>query len=158
MFPLSTLILTALLSALGGCLVTALLMRSFNPKQQQNHELEQRLETAEQKLGDYQAEVSEHFAQTSALVNNLTQSYKEVHQHLASSALQLANPDLSRQMLAAGDGKLLPEGEALDADEPSEAARDWAPKAPGEKGALSEDYGLGDERAGIEASSVNRDA
>lgn len=156
MFSLSTLILTGLICALGGAVAGVLLNRTLQPQQQQNRELEQRLQQAEQKLNDYQSEVTEHFAQTSQLVNNLTQSYKDVHEHLANSALKLTSADISRQMLEAGDGKLLAEGDIELSEENVQPPRDWAPKAVGETGALSEEYGLREEREELEAITVNR--
>lgn len=145
MFELSTLIVTGIAGLVVGCVIGVLLARTTNPDQQQNRELENRLNKAEGKLNDYQHEVTEHFAETSQLVNSLTQSYKEVHEYLANSALKLTNPDISRQIIEAGDGKLISkEGEATDAanEPPAEPARDWAPKEPGETGQLSEEYGL----------------
>ncbi|NIB41871.1 YhcB family protein [Pseudomaricurvus alkylphenolicus] len=143
MFELSTLILTAIVALVAGGAIGALLFKSLAPQEQQNRELESRLQKAENKLTDYQQEVSEHFAETSQLVNNLTQSYKEVHEYLANSALKLTNPDISRQLIDAGDGKLIANDTNVAAEESTpEAPRDWAPKAPGEKGQLSEDFGL----------------
>lgn len=157
MFSLSTLILTALVCALGGCVLGALLSRSLQPEKQQNREMEQRLQRAEEKLSDYQTEVSEHFAQTSQLVNNLTQSYKEVHEYLANSALKLTNPDISRKIIEAADGKLLQDSDITITEDNIEAPRDWAPKSPGQTGTLSEEYGLDEERSDLEAITVNRD-
>jgi len=145
-FSLSTLIITALISALAGCAIGVLIVRSNNPKQHQTRDLEQRLQQAEEKLGDYQQEVNEHFAQTSQLVNGLTQSYKDVHEYLANSALKLTDPAISQRMLEAAKGNLN-EDEELNLDESNfEMPKDWAPKAPGQTGALSEEYGLKEER------------
>lgn len=145
MFTLSTLVITAIAALIAGGAIGAILVKSLHPQEQQNREMETRLESAENKLVDYQQEVSEHFAETSQLVNNLTQSYKDVHQYLASSALKLTNPDISRQLIDAGDGKLInndtPPPPAT-TDDDTEAPRDWAPKNPGETGQLSEEFGL----------------
>ncbi|TQV80212.1 DUF1043 family protein [Exilibacterium tricleocarpae] len=140
-----------------GCVVGALLSRSLNPREKQNRDLEQRLQQAEQRLSGYQQEVTEHFAQTSQLVNSLTQSYREVHEYLASSALKLSNPDVSRQILEAGKGKLPSDNSTVIDKDNFEPPRDWAPKEPGSKGALSEDYGLEEDREELAAATVNRD-
>jgi uncharacterized membrane-anchored protein YhcB (DUF1043 family) len=116
----------------------------MSPEQQRSRDMENRLDKAESQLSDYQHQVSEHFADTSQLVNDLTQSYKNVHEYLANSALKLANPDLSRQLLEAGDGTLK-SAETQQTDPKAEAiapARDWAPREPGQKGQLSEDFNL----------------
>lgn len=145
MFTLSTLVITAIAALIVGGAVGAVLVKSLHPQEQQNREMETRLENAENKLVDYQQEVSEHFAETSQLVNNLTQSYKDVHEHLANSALNLTNPDISRQLIDAGDGKLISNETSkapTDKEDDTEAPRDWAPKSPGETGQLSEEFGL----------------
>nr|WP_237457588.1 DUF1043 family protein [Pseudomaricurvus sp. HS19] len=130
---------------LVGCAIGALAVKGMNPQQQQqSKELEQRLQNTEEKLRNYQQEVTEHFMETSQLVNRLTHSYKEVHEHLASSALKLTNPDISRQLIDAADGKLLSHNTQAndDGDNSIEAPRDWAPREPGAKGQLSEDFDL----------------
>ena len=144
MFTLSTLIISAVAALLVGTAIGAILVKSMHPQEQQNREMENRLKNAEESLKDYQQEVSEHFAETSQLVNNLTQSYKDVHEYLANSALKLTNPDISRQLIDAGDGKLISNTAEENADDESntEAPRDWAPKTPGETGQLSEEFGL----------------
>jgi uncharacterized membrane-anchored protein YhcB (DUF1043 family) len=57
----------------------------------------ERLQEAEQELSSYRDDVTKHFTETSRLVNNLTQSYRDVHEHLASSAMKLTNPAISQQ-------------------------------------------------------------
>ncbi|AWF82396.1 DUF1043 domain-containing protein [Microbulbifer sp. A4B17] len=106
---------------------------------ERSEELEQRLREANNKLEDFQLQVNDHFDQTSQLVHNLTESYKEVHEYLSNSALRLSSQDIGRQMLKAGSGKLKDNDEKLQDIEPP---RDWAPKEPGAKGTLAEDYGL----------------
>lgn len=144
MFPLSTLIIIALATLVLGALIGAGLTKGLSPQEKQNRSLETRLQNAENQLKEYQQEVSAHFAETSQLVNTLTQSYRDVHEHLASSALKLTNPDISRQLIEAGDGKLLTSSKkpSTESEATSEAPRDWAPKNPGAKGQLSEDFGL----------------
>lgn len=147
MFTLSTLIITAIAALVIGGALGALLVKTTHAGEQRNRELEVRLKQTEDQLRDYQQDVAEHFAETSQLVNSLTHSYKEVHQHLAASALKLSNPDLSRQLIDAGDGKLLtdarkPAGETGDDASAATAPRDWAPRAAHGKGQLSEDFGL----------------
>lgn len=153
MFSLGTLVLTGLISLTVGCVIGVLLTRSFHPQEKYNRDLEQRLQQAEEKMSDYQQEVTEHFAQTSQLVNNLTQSYKDVHEYLANSALKLTTADISRQLSQAGKGKLLTESTET-AEENFEPPRDWAPKQPGSTGALSEEYGLKEEHENLEPATI----
>ena len=75
----------------------------------------------------------------------MAQSYRHIHEHLATSAIRLASPEVGRQLLKAGGSDL----SMLDADgnplinaEDIQPPRDYAPKVPG--GILSEEYGLDD--------------
>lgn len=145
MFSLSTVVIACLITlAAGGIVGYLLAARGTRP--QRSSELEKRLSDTEDKLHAYQRDVTEHFAQTAELVNNLTENYRAIHEHLANSALKLTTPEISRQLL--GNMKT-----SLPGDDNSEtqlhgdyveAPRDWAPKRHGSKGTLSEDYGLGD--------------
>ena len=142
MFSLTTLVIVGLAALLIGCLLGSLLSRTLSPQQQKARTLETKLQAAEHQLKVYQQEVTDHFAETSTLVNNLTQSYRDVHEHLASDALKLANVDISRQLLsnANGDDTLL--GDTSINEEDCQPPKDWAPKTPGTEGTLSEAYGL----------------
>lgn len=155
MFTLTTLVITAIAALIAGGAIGAILVKSLHPQEQQNREMENRLESAENKLVDYQQEVSAHFDETSQLVNNLTQSYKDVHEYLANSALKLTNPDISRQLIDAGDGKLINNDtpNAAKEEDDTEAPRDWAPKNPGDTGQLSEEFGLDKNEEAAKAAS-----
>jgi hypothetical protein len=152
-FTLSTLIITALACTALGAIISTLVMRNSS-QQQNNRELQEHLQQAEGNLQCYQQEVSDHFTKTAELINNLTQDYKDVHEHLANSALKLSNTEVSRAFFESANSQL-PTSEQLTVhDEKLEPPRDWAPKSPGKKGALSEDYGMDEERKDIEASTV----
>ncbi len=136
MYSLTTLLIVAVTTFILGGLLSLLLTRSLSASEQKTRSLESRLQQAEESLADYQQEVTEHFAETAKLVNNLTQNYKDVHEHLAGSALKLANVDISRQLLSTNptDGDT-----SLNINEEDfEPPKDWAPS----EGTLSEDYGL----------------
>ena len=137
MFSLATLLIVAATTFIVGCLLSLLLTRSLSPSEKKSRALETRLQETEEKLSSYQEEVTDHFAQTAHLVNNLTQNYKDVHEHLAGSALKLANVDISRQLLSSG----LNDGENTtlnNTEEVFQPPKDWAPGT----GALSEGYDL----------------
>ena len=108
-------------------------------------ELKKQLEQSEQQLKRYQQEVTEHFFTVSQLTTNMAQSYRQIHEHLATSAIRLASPEVGRQLLKAGGSDLSlvdEEGNPLISAEYIQPPRDYAPKVPG--GILSEDYGLND--------------
>ncbi|WP_078085714.1 YhcB family protein [Microbulbifer mangrovi] len=137
MHSTSVLILVGVFGLALGALLAFLATRS-RQNIDRTQELELRLKEANTKLEDFQLQVNEHFDQTAQLVHNLTQSYKDVHEYLANSAMRLSSQDIGRQMLEAGSGQLSDNDENLSVLPP----RDWAPKEPGAKGTLSEDYGL----------------
>lgn len=109
MYSFGTVIVFSLLALLIGITVGALAFRRFGGQS----ELARRLQDAEQKFKDYQADVTEHFAETSRRVNDLTRSYKDVHEYLASSAMKLTNPQLSRAITQSAQQNL-PHGDEID--------------------------------------------
>ena len=137
MHTTSVLILVGVLGLALGALLAFLTTRN-RQNADRTQELELRLKEANTKLEDFQLQVNEHFDQTAQLVHNLTESYREVHEYLANSAMRLSSQDIGRQMLEAGSGKLSDNDDNLSVLPP----RDWAPKEPGAKGTLSEDFGI----------------
>ncbi len=142
MFSLTALVLTALVSLIIGALVGYSIVSKLSPQSNANRALEARLQTTEQQLNSYQSQVVQHFERTSELVNNLTASYREVHEHLASGAANLANPEVGQQFVANSDQPWLAADrrtrEVLPDDSQVEAPKDWAP----ENGTLSESFGI----------------
>lgn len=143
MFSLEMIIIAAVALVIG-IIIGTVLNRTVSPEATKSRALESRLQETEQKLTDYQQEVTEHFADTAKLVNNLTQSYKDVHEHLATNALRLANVDISRQLLSSSPATA---DDNIDSqsDEPLEPPKDWAPKKADQEGTLREDYGLNED-------------
>ncbi|AOS98763.1 hypothetical protein AUP74_03398 [Microbulbifer aggregans] len=152
MHSTSVLILVGILGVALGALLAFLAVRGRSGVDR-TQELEARLHEANKKLEDFQLQVNEHFDQTSQLVHNLTESYREVHEYLSNSAMRLSNQDIGRQMLEAGSGKLSDNDENLKAVTPP---RDWAPKEPGAKGTLAEDFGLDKEPLETSEPATNR--
>lgn len=139
---MTQLIIVGLGMLVAGGVIGLAIGRYQSPNTRAKKEMEDRLEKNQQQMNDYQRQVSEHFAETAKLVQTMNQSYKNVHEHLADSALKLTNPDISRQILdAANNGPLL-ETELKLSESDVNPPRDWAPKNPGDKGTLREDFGL----------------
>ena len=113
-YSLTTLMVFSLLALIIGILLGALALRRFGGQS----DLERRLQQSEQQFKDYQTDVTEHFAETSRRVNALTQSYREVHDYLASSAMKLTNPQMSQAISRAAQQNL------PDASSPSELDAD----------------------------------
>jgi uncharacterized membrane-anchored protein YhcB (DUF1043 family) len=135
-----------------GALIGYLMGRSGGGNNQA--EIAAQLEDTQQELENYKTEVNEHFEKTAALVNNLTNSYKEVHEHLARGAQGLCQPgsvDLSLE--PAMQEKLTDESETTEAPSKEEdnavptPPLDYAPKTPDQEGMLSETFGLKEKEA-----------
>ena len=76
-------------------------------KRRQREELQAKLAHTEKALEDYKHEVTEHFMKTSNLVNNLTESYKAVHEHLAGGAKVLCQGQFEVEKLNIESVKLI---------------------------------------------------
>jgi uncharacterized membrane-anchored protein YhcB (DUF1043 family) len=155
----NTVIIAGLICLVLGALIGIAIFRIANPQNKKRREMGKKLQETEQKFKDYQHDVTEHFIKTSGLINNLTQSYREVHEHMVSSAMHLTNPDISRQLSNAGAGTLIDSSSTNKGALPSEMPeppKDYAPKAP--EGILSETYGLSDETTFTSAPAYGFDA
>ena len=152
-----TMILTSAACLLIGAGLGHLFSRKKPPEDQSVADLQQKLEQTEQQLKRYQHEVTQHFLEVSNLTTNMTQSYRKIHEHLATSAIRLANPEIGRQLLKAGGSQLSltdEDGNPLLNPEDLEPPRDYAPKVPG--GVLSEDYGLSDNDDGSDDQNESK--
>ncbi len=140
-FSLEALVMVSAIALCIGGLIGAVISRTLLPPELQK-DLESRLQSSRDELDQYQQDVAQHFAETSKLVTNLTNSYKDVHDHLSKGAIQLTNAEISKQILEAGDSKLgIEANDAID-ELSFEPPKDWAPKTPGQAGTLSEEFGL----------------
>lgn len=141
MYSLTILIATGAITLLIGLGIGLLLGRSTSTDGQRLRETERKLDQLTQEKRAYEEEVVEHFTQTADLLNTLTDSYRNVHNHLASGAETLCHEDGPVAM-----GRL--QGRADDAEIPAHMARiqpplDYAPKSsPEEKGMLNEEFGI----------------
>lgn len=130
----------ALASLAVGLVIGTLTGRTLSGATKQRRTLTEELRKKDDELKTYQHKVTEHFITTSELVNNLTHSYKEVHQHLADSAMTLTNPEVSNKLLEAGSGNLgiahTTDSSTIDSPQPP---KDYTPDI---NGILDESYGL----------------
>jgi len=91
MSPISIAILAGLAGLVVGSLITAWLMRRpSNPTSPS---------ALQEELECYREQVADHFADTAALVNRMTDSYKEVFDHLESGATKLIDEERLKQKL-----------------------------------------------------------
>ncbi len=133
----STELLIIALICLGvGIAIGVQLTRMFSGPAKQKRHLSEELRENVQSSATYRHEVTEHFVRTTTLLKNLTNSYADLHQHMADSATKLASPETGRELAEASAVQLeliLPESSETDG---TQVPKDYAPG----NGILSEDY------------------
>ena len=72
-----------------GIMFGHLIGRRTSSETQKYREVERKLDQVMQEKAQYEDEVLEHFGETAKLLNNLTDSYRGVHNHLAAGAGKL---------------------------------------------------------------------
>lgn len=107
MQPLDPLWLMGIGVFIAGAVVGAILYRLIAPAAKNATKLQSELAAAEQEMKDYKTQVTDHFNKTSNLVNELTQDYVKVYQHLADGAQSLGDPEKASDMLAQRQNKPL---------------------------------------------------
>lgn len=113
-------------------------------------ELEQQIQDLQRSNSRYRDEVSEHFSTTAELVQQMTDSYKDVYQHLASGAQDLCSGEVASKLLPASSEAVFGIAQSENNDEDSDdgdgeiqAPKDYAPRQnASQSGALAEDFGL----------------
>lgn len=131
--PIAVLCLVA--GAVGGVFIG----RSSSAAARQAREAEQRVQELEQRHQQYKEDVLQHFTETGQLLNNLTRSYSEVHQHLARGADELCDGEAPVSLPEIN----VPDKEIPHSQEEISPPLDYAPKtSPDEPGMLNEKFGL----------------
>lgn len=144
---------------------------------EERESLGKELQATQEELANYKEQVTEHFSKTANLVNNMTESYRDVYKHLAESSEQLgANESFKLRLESdnSGTGALsdIPETETSEATAPEASAndssaapnaddlnapKDYAPKADTDKeGTLTEGFGLKDDDSEEPASETKK--
>ena len=141
MYDLTIVIAAAVATLVVGLGVGLILGRRSSPAGQKHREVERKLDQVLQDKKAYEDDVVEHFSDTARLLNNLTESYREVHNHLATGAATLCQGqgpvDLGRLEAERDPAEIPPH--LADIQPPL----DYAPKSsPDEKGMLNEEFGL----------------
>jgi uncharacterized membrane-anchored protein YhcB (DUF1043 family) len=138
-----------------GLGIGMLLGRRTSPQSQKSREVERKLDQVLQDKKAYEDEVVEHFTDTAKLLNSLTESYREVHNHLASGAAELCQgqgPVVMGRLESGADSAEIP-AQLADIQPPL----DYAPKtSPDEKGMLNESFGLEKEKTEQPAQEPER--
>ncbi|HHO69139.1 MAG TPA: DUF1043 family protein [Gammaproteobacteria bacterium] len=98
----------------AGAIVTALLTAGRGRRSEQ---LQQELDRLQKELDDYREQVAQHFLRTSELVQQMTQSYRDVYEHLASGSEQLCRSGVETPKLDIPGRAGLPEAPAPETGE-----------------------------------------
>lgn len=137
------------LAFLGGMLAGALLYHLLAGSKSERGKLQNQLDELQNDFKDYQNKVSDHFGTTAHLINKLTDSYRDVHEHMANGAENLCEDEavknrLSDALLSSNallSGKITKR--RTERSKAVEQPKDYAPKqAPDEKGTLSEEFSV----------------
>ena len=96
----------SLIALTAGALIGALAYRLFAPSVKQAERARTELQAARDELGSYRDSVNDHFDKTAELVNDLTQNYVRVYQHLAEGAQTLGDGKRFDNLLEQQSGKV----------------------------------------------------
>lgn len=154
MYSLTILVATGIIALAAGSAIGLLLGKRLSASTKSLRETERELDRLKQDKRAYEEEVVEHFTQAASLLNNLTDSYRNVHNHLASGAANLCQErgPVSLAML---------ESRNSDGEIPAHFAQikpplDYAPKTSSEeKGMLNEEFGIDRQQKPLEARTAN---
>lgn len=142
MYDSETLILSGVIALIVGVALGILFTKRLSADSRKQRDLERSVDQLLQQQKDYQHQVVEHFTGTAALLNNLAESYRDVHNHLAKGATALCADETGSILRAIPDTPI-----AQITGEPDPASvqppLDYAPKAsPYATGVLNEEFGL----------------
>lgn len=96
----------AIIALVAGAMIGALVYRLFSPSVKQANKIKADLDQTRGELANYKASVGQHFDKTSELVNDLTQNYVRVYQHLAEGAQTLGGNKVFSNLLEQHQGKV----------------------------------------------------
>ena len=95
-----------IIALVAGAMIGALAYRLFSPSVRQANKIKTDLDETRGDLASYKASVDQHFEKTSELVNDLTQNYVRVYQHLAEGAQTLGDNQAFPNLLEKHQGKI----------------------------------------------------
>lgn len=96
-----------LIALIAGALIGGLAYRLFSSSKSKTEQIRTELDETRDELAAYKASVQTHFDKTSELVNELTQNYARVYQHLAEGAHTLGDSQALNNLLEQQPGRVL---------------------------------------------------
>lgn len=79
----------ALIELVVGIIIGAIAMRLGNRKLRQQKTLQEELKKSKTELDEYREELSNHFARSAELLDNIADDYRQLYQHMAKSSNNL---------------------------------------------------------------------
>lgn len=126
-----------------GVVIGVVVASRMNGSSSRVRELENQIRQMKENHQDYRASVSDHFGMTAELIQHMTESYREVYQHLASGAQDLCSAEVANKLLPADSDAVFDSSVTQEEEKELIPPRDYAAKqSPDQKGALSEDFGI----------------
>ena len=143
-FTLMELLLFGIVALLLGASLGLVLTKLFARENRSSRELERQLQHTVENSKAYRRQVSSHYVRTAQLANDLTESYSQLHNHLALGSATLLDTRGAQPLM-----RTIPSREQIEAISQPAAPTvvapplDYAPKTtPSEKGMLDEAFGL----------------
>ncbi len=135
--------LTAVACLVVGIVIGVVFSSRLNSSASRVQELENQIRDIKDNHLTYRDNVSDHFSMTADLVQHMTESYREVYQHLASGAQDLCSNEVAGKLLPAGSDAVFDSNEESESTGGLNPPKDYAAKQdPSQKGALSEEFGI----------------
>ena len=135
--------LTAIACLVVGVVIGVVFSSRLNSSASRVLELENQIRDIKDNHLTYKDNVSEHFSLTADLVQHMTESYRDVYQHLASGAQDLCSNEVASKLLPAGSDAVFDSNEDSETTGGLNPPKDYAAKQyPSQKGALSEEFGI----------------
>jgi uncharacterized protein len=135
--------LTAIACLVIGIVIGLIFSSRLNSSASRVQDLENQIRDIKDNQLVYRDNVSDHFSMTADLVQHMTESYREVYQHLASGAQDLCSNEVASKLLPAGSDAVFEGNDDSRAAGGLNPPKDYAAKQdPSQKGALSEEFGI----------------
>jgi len=125
-----------------GIIIGVICATRLNLSSSRVQELENQVKELKESHEQYRDSVGDHFGMTAELVQHMTESYRDVYQHLATGAQDLCSNEVASKLLPAGSDAVF-DANTEEQDTGLIPPKDYATKQdPDQKGALSEEFGL----------------
>jgi hypothetical protein len=152
------LLLLSALSLVVGIIIGIVGARLLSANGKKTAKMEKHLTDTENKMNAYKQEVSQHFEKTAMLIDELSESYRNVHNHLADAAHSLSDAPYTSTSI-----KTIPGREHIEAITEQKiikdrvAPLDYAPKtSPLEPGMLDENFGINGDKNPANDTPITR--